>query len=190
MTVPEPPCALKSCNRFSVSGQSPLDGVHQHAGNVDAKRRVQLTNAGGAGDVDFREVITNDIKPHKHQALFLDHRCHPGTDLTVTLGQFPALTPATGGQVAAILAVRRNACKSIGYRLALDQQNTLVTFGDFRDEFLGHGLMAAVISEGFDDDPEIGVVLLDPENRAATHAVHGLHDDVTMLGIEFPETLG
>ncbi len=39
-----------------------LNGVHQHPGNGNREGGFDFTNAGGAGDVNFRQAIADDIQ--------------------------------------------------------------------------------------------------------------------------------
>src|SRR5690606_42030941 len=104
------------------------------------------------GYVDLREVVTNHIKPDKHQPLCLDDRRNPGTDFPVTGGQFTPLTPATGRQVPAIFPLGGNSRKGVGHRFTVDQQDTFVTLSNFGNELLRHGLVSTIVGKGLNDN--------------------------------------
>lgn len=115
------------------ASQPRLDGVHQQPGDIDAEGGIQLTDTGRAGDVDFGQIVADDIEADEHQPLFPDHRGHPGTDLPVTLGQLPPLATTAGGQIAPVLALGRDPGQGVGHRLAIDQQDALVARRGFRE---------------------------------------------------------
>src|SRR5680860_684504 len=146
-----------------------LNGVHQNTCDICSESVIQLPDAGWAGHIDFSKIITNDVQTHKHQTFFFYDRGHSRTDLPVSGCELAPLAPATGRQIAAILALRGNSRKRVRHCFALDHQNALVAVADFRNVFLGHGLMSTIVGQGFNNHTQIKVVFLDAENRMATH---------------------
>jgi hypothetical protein len=45
-----------------------LDALKKVCADVNVKFAIQFANASGAGNVDFSDVITDYIDPHKQQA--------------------------------------------------------------------------------------------------------------------------
>lgn len=42
--------------------------VDKVARNIKVKLRIKFSDAGRAGDVDFRQVVAYDINPNKHES--------------------------------------------------------------------------------------------------------------------------
>ena len=74
---------------------------------------VQLPDAGRRGDVDLGQVVADDVQPREQDALLAQGRADLFADPAVALAEFDALAGAAGGEVAARLAGRRYARRSL-----------------------------------------------------------------------------
>src|SRR5690606_12570986 len=153
------------------SAQLPLDGIEETGADIDAVDPVQLPHAGRAGDVYLCQVIADHVQPGEHQPALDQGGCHLLDDPAVAGAHPHAPAAAAGRQVAAGLALRRNARQRVGYRLAVDHQDALVAGGDLGQVALHHGVAAAEFGDGLDDDVQVRVALLDHEDPGAAHAV-------------------
>src|SRR5690606_23280248 len=157
----------------SVRGAA-FDGIEQQAGDVDAELRVELADAGRAGDVDLGEPVADDVEAHETHAAPDHFRPDLGGDPPVAFAQRTAFATPAGGKVSAELVALGDACEAIVHRHAVDQQDALVTFGDLRQVALGHGQVAPAVGERLEDHVEVGFAGGRAEDRAATHAVQRL----------------
>ena len=63
-----PRCGNGSLGKGSAA-QPALDGVHQHAGNGDVEGRLNLADAGRAGDVNLGQAIADDVEADEDEPL-------------------------------------------------------------------------------------------------------------------------
>ena len=49
-------------DRLAPGVQLPTNTIHQLAANVQIETGVNFPNTGGAGDIDLRQVVTDDIE--------------------------------------------------------------------------------------------------------------------------------
>src|SRR5690606_35665758 len=137
------------------AGRAALDGVEQQAGDVEAVLRVELADAGRAGDVDLGQPVADHVQADEAHAAPDHLRTHLRRDPAVALAQRAAFAAAAGSEVAAELVALRDARQAIVHRYAVDQQDAFVALGDFRQVALGHRQLAAAVGEGLEDNVEI-----------------------------------
>src|SRR5580700_8786426 len=110
----------------SMRRQAPFDRLDQLRADISAKLLVELADAGGARNVDFRDISSYDVQPHEQHARLRKL----GADLTgepaVAFVQGPADATRTGGEITAMIRWQRNARQRVIHRLALDEQNSRV----------------------------------------------------------------
>src|SRR5512132_2169872 len=63
-----------------------LDHVPDHGGDVRAAKLGHLADAGGRGDVDLSEIVTDHVDADKDQSALFQLRPKPGADLLVAGG--------------------------------------------------------------------------------------------------------
>ena len=63
-------CVRRTVTQFRSAGSDAAssNGLHQVAGDVDPVGLVELPNAGGAGDVDLRQVIADHVESEEQDA--------------------------------------------------------------------------------------------------------------------------
>src|SRR5262249_3370991 len=144
-----------------------FQGVHEHAGDVEARLLHDLLETGGAGDVDLRQVVADDVEAHQQQPFLRERGGQRLRDLTVAPGELPGDAGPAGREVAARLAGLGDAGEGMRHRLAGYQQDALVAIPDLRDVALRHDGPAAELRDGLEDDVEIGVVATDAKNGSA-----------------------
>src|SRR5690606_31979132 len=166
------------------------DAVHQALADGGVEGRIDLADAGRAGDVDFRQVLADHVQANEDQALLAQRRAHGGGNLAITLGQWACLAAPAGGQVAAGLARRGNARQAVGHRFAVDHQDALVAVLDRRQIALGHDLLAAVLGQRLENHRKIGVPFTVAKDHRAAHAVQGFENDVTVLFGKLAQNIG
>jgi hypothetical protein len=95
-------------------GQAPLDCCHQLAGYIGIVGRINLADAGRAGDIDFCEVVADHIKSDEYQATLDQRRTYLAGDPAITLRQRLRASRATGGEIATGFALGGQARQAIG----------------------------------------------------------------------------
>src|SRR5690606_41103550 len=99
-----------------------LDRIEQLAGDIQAELRVQLADAGRAGDVDLGQPVADHVQADETHAAFTHPRADLGGDPAVAVGQRAALAAAAGGQVAAESVALRDPPQGAVDRLPADEQ--------------------------------------------------------------------
>ncbi len=94
------------------------DAIHELSADVQVVAVIDLADAGRAGDIDLREVVTNDIQAYEQQAQLSQRGAHLVSNPAVPLGQGLGPARAAGGQVAPGLAHLGDAGQAIGYCFA------------------------------------------------------------------------
>src|SRR5690554_4541954 len=167
-----------------------FDAVHQFSTDIGAVGRVNFANAGRAGDVDLGQVITDHVQTDKQQPAAAQLRTYLGRNPAIALTQRACLTAPTGGEIAAGFTGLRNPRQAVGYRLAIDHQDALVAVLDLRQITLRHDLLLAMQGKGFDDHADIRVILANPEDHGAAHAIQRLENHVFVFADERPQDVG
>jgi hypothetical protein len=151
-----------------------FDCVEQHAGDVQPELRVQLADAGRAGDVDLGQPVADHVQSHEQHAAALHLRADLGGDPAVALAERAALADAAGGEVAAELVALRHPRQAVVDRLPVHQQDALVALRDLGKVALGHRQLAAAGGQRLQDHVEVRVAQGAAEDRAPAHAVQRL----------------
>ena len=73
------------------------EGVDEVTGNIQTKLRIQFSNAGRAGDVDFGQVIANNIDADKVQPTFNQLRANLLCDPSIAVGEWATFAAPAGG---------------------------------------------------------------------------------------------
>src|SRR5690606_9700216 len=166
------------------------NAIHEQRADVGVFFTVDLPGAGGAGDIDFGEVVADDVKAGKENTFFPQNRADAVGNFQIPLAQRLHHTGAASGEIAATLPRCRYAGEAIGHRSAVDHQNALVAVGNLGKVFLRHDGSGAVQGQGFDNDAEIGVPFLDVKNGGAAHAVEGFENNVAVVAEKGFKALG
>src|SRR5690606_14031849 len=87
-------------------------------------------------------------------------------------------------------AAGRNARQAVGHGFAVNHQNALVALHNVRNKALRHDLLLAMVGEGFDDHADGRVILLQPENRRAAHAIQWFENDIAVFLVEGFQQVG
>src|SRR5690606_20637560 len=112
---PRPTFRSRRLERPQRPRQSPpcgkrfLDRVEQRARDVGVVFLVQFADASRTRDVDFREVVADDVDARKDDAALFQYRPDTRADEPVTIGKFAPFADRTHHEVAAVLALRRDA---------------------------------------------------------------------------------
>src|SRR5882762_6165872 len=167
-----------------------FDSVEKHSGDVEPRLLSDLLKAGGAGDVDFGQVIPDHVQADEEQPLARELRPERVRDFQVSPREGLCDAGASGGEVAARLARLGDARKAMRYGFPRDQQDALVALADFRDVALCHDRFCAVANQRFDDDVAVGIARGDAKHRFPAHSVERLEHYVAVSVDEFLELPG
>ena len=150
---------------------------------------VEFAHAGGAGDVDLRQVIADHIETDKQQSFLAQGRTDLCAQPAIPFGECHTHAAPAGGEVAARLARGRDACQRIvAGRLAIDDDDAFVPGADLGQEALRHDETRPVAGHEFQHHVDIGVALAQAEDGGASHFIQRLDDDIDLLGQKIPET--
>src|SRR5690606_14014751 len=186
------PCAL-NLERSTLNDQwskLPQQTLNQLSGHINAGIAADLAHAGGAGDVDFGEVVADDVQANKVQPFFFQNRADFFSDGAVFITEWLGYAAAAGGQVATGFAAGRNARQAVGHGFAVNHQNALVALHNVRNKTLRHDLLLTMVGEGFDNDADVWVVLFQAKNRRAAHAVQRFENHIAVLFMEGFQQVG
>src|SRR5262249_4728547 len=118
-----------------------LHHVPDHGGNVGPSESGHLPDAGRRGDVDLGEIVTDHVNAGEDQPATLERGPGPRADLLVALRERRGLGLAANMQIGARLAGGRDAIDRAS-KLAVDEDDALVTLGDLRNVALHHDRLA------------------------------------------------
>src|SRR5882757_866476 len=134
--------------RYSRSFQSPRDGAHQHATNVDTMLLVEFTDARGAGYVDLGDEVADHIQADEYHSGGLEFRPDDGTQPPVAVVEGTALGSGPGREVSAVVGGVGHSLQGERHGLAIDQYHAAVSRRhDFGKVALYDGIAGAVAGQ-------------------------------------------
>ena len=101
------PCSVEFC----------IDAVDEFSGNVEAELCIEFANARRTRDVDFGQIVADDVDSDEEQATPHEFGADLLGDPAIALRQRPAFAGTAGGEIAAGFAGLRNPRERIGNRL-------------------------------------------------------------------------
>src|SRR5690606_37680781 len=102
-----------------TSGAALFDGIPDHDRDVRSAEALDLADAGGGGDVDFGEVVADDVDADEDHVPLPERGGDGGADFALAGGQVAELGPPADMHVGARLAIGRDAIEA-GHRLTID----------------------------------------------------------------------
>src|SRR5690606_10428707 len=145
---------------------------------VEARLFGNLDETGRACNVDFGEIVANDVEADHQQAPAGETFSHAPGDLAIALGERLGNSTTARGQIAARFTGERDSGERKWNRFAPDQQDALVAIDDFGNVALGHDGARAVVGEHFENAASIVLLRLEHKNARATHTVERLDHDL------------
>src|ERR1700712_1088956 len=103
-----------------------FEGIDEDFGDVEADALEDLSEACGAGYVDFSKVVADRVHADQQQAAARAPGAAARADPRVAIGRRRRGAEAAGSQVAAYFAALRDARERIRDRLAADHEDALV----------------------------------------------------------------
>src|SRR5262249_49263385 len=116
-------------------GLDPADDV---GFEVLAREPGHLLNPSGAGDVDLRELASDDVETHEPKPIFSKSRYHGFDDLAVCVCKLRVNCRCADVEIRAKLTFDGDA-QDGAQRFPIEEQDTLVSFSDLGNETLHHG---------------------------------------------------
>src|SRR5262249_39776356 len=139
-------------------------------------------DAGRAGYVDFRHISPDHIQAHEQHALGRERGADLADEPTVPIVEWASYAFSPGSEVAPVVIRRRNAGERVRDRLAVDHQHArIASLHDVRDIALDYGKPLARGGQGLKHDIGVLVIALEHKNRASSHAIQRLADDLAVL---------
>ena len=116
------------------SRESGFDDVEKLAGDIKPELRIEFTQAGRRGDIDFGQPVADDVETDEQHAAAFQFGPDLGGDPAVPLADSGTPTPLPP---AARLPRNSSPCgmraSAYGNRFAVDHQDALVARADFRE---------------------------------------------------------
>ena len=142
---------------------------------------VHFLQAGWRSDIDFNQIISQDINPHEIKAELLQMRLE-NTDDFFILGIDCCWHGFTAGKkIITVLTVFMHAQQS-AQDFSAQKQDTLVAVLRFGNIFLDHNGVLIASGQSFQDNFCIGASFFNMENTCAPEGIGGFGDDIFMFG--------